>query len=407
MVAQLLSTDVNSNPVPFHDKSDQRGRRGSVERHEAFQEGIPDGLEFMPGAFSPLPTVRTIIEQPGTIYFSSLGISFADNTTDDLSDFGGHALTQKHLQDLAKQGLNPRDINRTRPLPDGTDQTFETLLELVQFDAENIISEQFVEINGFDVTPSDIEGFKQETQNLSYDDLPRNTGGLGGDPEKILLADPDLGNKLGDGDPSNDQFPTLAEVKKSSQKEFVVPFVQAGYYAGFRLHPGTQKVEFGSKFQIQGQTVFQQDITYNILKPIIGTNRKDFLLGTKKGDYIEGGKRKDILLGKAGDDLLVGGSDPDILVGGPGDDELWGDEGPDSFSYSKGDGMDKIFYPEKGDVIKVLGLKELEPMPIMSNGVDSTEFDFGEGNSLTIVGVTVENLELTDNFFGTTITFLE
>lgn len=130
-------------------------------------------------------------------------------------------------------------------------------------------------------------------------------------------------------------------------------------------------------------------------------------MGTKKGDYIEGGKRKDILLGKAGDDLLVGGSDPDILVGGPGDDELWGDEGPDSFSYSKGDGMDKIFYPEKGDVIKVLGLKELEPMPIMSNGVDSTEFDFGEGNSLTIVGVTVENLELTDNFFGTTITFLE
>lgn len=282
LVAQLLSTDVNSNPVPFHDKSDQRGRRGSVERHEAFQEGIPDGLEFMPGAFSPLPTVRTIIEQPGTIYFSSLGISFADNTTDDLSDFGGHALTQKHLQDLAKQGLNPRDINRTRPLPDGTDQTFETLLELVQFDAENIISEQFVEINGFDVTPSDIEGFKQETQNLSYDDLPRNTGGLAGDPEKILLADPDLGNKLGDGDPSNDQFPTLAEVKKSSQKEFVVPFVQAGYYAGFRLHPGLKKLNLALNFKFKDKQYFNKILPTIYSSQLLALIEKIFFWELKK-----------------------------------------------------------------------------------------------------------------------------
>ena len=129
----------------------------------------------------------------------------------------------------------------------------------------------------------------------------------------------------------------------------VVPLVQAGYYFGFELDPGAHKVQFGATFFEQ-----EQDVTYNILNPIIGTNEKDTLTGTPENDYIDGGNGKDFLSGKAGNDLMLGGNDKDTIDGGTGNDELWGDNDKDTFIYQEGYGEDTIFDFKLGEVSELV-----------------------------------------------------
>ena len=397
---QTLSTSVTTNPFAADDDRDPRGRRGSVARHENFNQDSPDGVSFLGGTILGTiasPAKRTIIGQDDNIYFAPFANQPADNTTEDSSpeaDFpGGFALTPQHLEDLSDQGLNPRIFSNS----------FLTLLDVVKVIADTSISEQFIEINGADATPPNIEDFRKETQNLAYLDLPRHTGVLttevsfSGFPEDVIVADPDLGENLEDMDPSNDEFPTLEEINPSLEN-FVVPFVQAGDYFGLELSPGAHTVRFGANFGSG------QDVTYNILNPINGTNRKDFLIGTKDNDFIDGGNGKDILLGKEGDDLILGGSGRDILFGNKGDDELWGDGDRDLFIYKYGDGMDKIFDLTEGEKIKALGIKEFEVLSGLSNGFESTIINFGEDDSLTIIGIVPEDLKFSKTFFGTTIT---
>ncbi len=410
-LAQTLSTSDDFNPFITDDFTDQRGRRGSVERHENFQSKSPDGVSLLGGILSgaiPSPAVRTIVAEPETVYFAPFGNQGADNTTVNSSpeaEFpGGYAFTQKNLDDLSAQGLNPRDPSSVVGEPEGS---LPTLLDVARFVADNFITGQFVKIDGNDFTPLNIEEYRQETDdNLTYDQLPRSTGVIytsegvfaefSGSAEIVIVADADLGKNLDNEEPSDDIFPTLAEINPSLT-ESVVPLVQAGDYFGLELSPGAHTVQFGA-------TGFGQDVTYNILNPIIGTNRKDFLKGTQQGDYIEGRDGRDILWGQKGDDLLLGGNNQDILAGGKDSDELWGDQGLDLFLYFKSDGMDKVFDLEKGEVIKVFGLEDVDAEPDMSNERNSTKFDFGGGDILTIVGVIPEELEFTPTFFGGTIT---
>ncbi len=412
--AQLLSTEDPNNPFISDDERDPMGRRGSVIRHNNFQARSPDGVSFIGGVFSGAidsPATRTIVAEANTVYFTPLAVQGGDNTTenpDPQAEFpAGYALTEQHLNDLLAQGLNPRDPSSVVGQPEGS---LPTLLKVAEFIANNFMGEQFITIDGNNFTPTDIEQYRRETNdNSNYLELPRSTGAayLGdvfrnlyaGDPNKVNIADPDLGENLDNNDPTDDRFPTLAEINPSLT-DSVVPFIQVGYYVGFSLSSEAHTVRFGD-------TLFGQDVTYNLLNPIIGTDKSDVLKGTQQGDYIEGREGKDILLGRGGNDLLVGGDDRDVLLGGRGDDESWGDEGLDLFIYGYGHDNDKIFDLERDEVIKVLGLEKVDPVLITSNGVDSTQFDFGQGDSLTIVGVTPEELKFTSTFFGGTITFAQ
>ena len=67
-----------------------------------------------------------------------------------------------------------------------------------------------------------------------------------------------------------------------------------------------------------------------VVRPIIGTNRNDFLIGTDANDTIEGLGGNDTLRGLNGDDRLDGGFDDDLLQGGPGNDTLVGGVGNDT-----------------------------------------------------------------------------
>jgi Ca2+-binding RTX toxin-like protein len=70
---------------------------------------------------------------------------------------------------------------------------------------------------------------------------------------------------------------------------------------------------------------------------LVGTNRRDLILGHGGSDYIRGsgcadvligGEGADWLAGQDGDDALFGGDGADLLVGGAGTNGIYG--GPDS-----------------------------------------------------------------------------
>ena len=102
-----------------------------------------------------------------------------------------------------------------------------------------------------------------------------------------------------------------------------------------------------------------------------------------------------VLIGNGGDDFLAGGGGNDTLVGGAG---------VDSFGYNEVvDGADVISGFTLNETIFLLGGVVTDFASLMALGTDAganTIFDFGGGNTLTIVGHNLTDLDA-DNFdFG-------
>ena len=130
----------------------------------------------------------------------------------------------------------------------------------------------------------------------------------------------------------------------------------------------------------------------------------DSLSGGSGLDTLSGAAGNDILFGDSGNDSLSGGSGIDTLYGGTGNDTLWGGagndflyggDGNDTFIYKPGEGTDKIFDYESGDILKIL----------QSNGKTGGSFTnakFSGGElTLTINGggtVIFENISAGDKF---------
>ena len=87
---------------------------------------------------------------------------------------------------------------------------------------------------------------------------------------------------------------------------------------------------------------------------ILGGSKNDSLYGAAGNDSLVGNAGNDKLYGQAGDDTLVGGAGKDSLWGGAGNDSLWGGAGNDNFIYKPGEGTDKIFDYESGDLLTIL-----------------------------------------------------
>ncbi|MBR8826498.1 MAG: hypothetical protein DSM107014_01095 [Gomphosphaeria aponina SAG 52.96 = DSM 107014] len=397
LAAQIISLPESLNPVVIDDDTDPRGKRGSQERYENFQVESLDGVAFLSGIFNfDAPAIRTIVGQDEVVYFAPFVNISLDNTTDDFSPGagfpGGYALTQKHLADLIAEGLNPRDPSG---LVGEVGGSLPTLQKVAQYLAD-FMDEQFVKIDGIDVTPENITLYRKDTDDtLSYAELPRSTGAIYtpliyNSPEEIFVADPDQGSNLDNNDPTDDTFPTLAEVNPTLT-EFVIPFVQDGYYFGLELNPEVNTVQFGGNSPLGAQ-----DIIYNLLNPVNGTKQKDNLSGTPENDYVNGKQKKDKLFGNEGDDLLIGGKGKDYLDGGNGNDELWGDGGNDKFVYKFGYGQDKIFDFEPGDMIKFDGFNDAGVISsvILPSGVKAIEIKFNDNDLLTIIGVESDDMSI-------------
>ncbi len=133
---------------------------------------------------------------------------------------------------------------------------------------------------------------------------------------------------------------------------------------------------------------------------IAGGAMNDHLGGGKGSDTIYGGSGDDHISGKNGNDEIWGGTGMDVLDGGKGDDTLRGGADSDILVFSSG--MDKVVGFEADDQIDFSGtgsINDFEDVLEHLSGTDDVVLGDGEGNTMTLIGIGVEDLGANDFIF--------
>ncbi|MEP3890036.1 MAG: M10 family metallopeptidase C-terminal domain-containing protein [Hellea sp.] len=114
----------------------------------------------------------------------------------------------------------------------------------------------------------------------------------------------------------------------------------------------------------------------------------------------------DSITGNADNNTLLGNGGNDYLAGGQGNDSLNGGAGVDSFGYDEViDGADVISGFTTNEVIYLLGVTVADWAALQTMGADAGAnviFNFGAGNTLTIVGQNLADLDASNFDFGGT-----
>ncbi len=149
-----------------------------------------------------------------------------------------------------------------------------------------------------------------------------------------------------------------------------------------------------------------------------GSSGDDILRGFEGDDRLFGGGGNDTLLGNDGDDSLTGGggvdrlkgdSGDDTLNGRFGDDSLTGGAGDDLFEFRQGHGNDTYddFVAGAGtdDAIELIAFGTdfdtfAEIIAAASDNGNHTTIDFGGGDSILLLNVTVADLHENDFLFA-------
>ncbi|MEM7424170.1 MAG: calcium-binding protein, partial [Pseudomonadota bacterium] len=137
---------------------------------------------------------------------------------------------------------------------------------------------------------------------------------------------------------------------------------------------------------------------------LFGQGNADTLIGGQDDDALYGATGSDLLYGGVGNDSLFGGTGADRLVGEAGDDRINGGANADVFYFSAGMQNDTIVgFEDDIDTIEIsLTFAEgvINDAPTPQEALDtfagqhgtSVVFDFGGGDFLRVVGVTVADL---------------
>lgn len=127
---------------------------------------------------------------------------------------------------------------------------------------------------------------------------------------------------------------------------------------------------------------------------LVGEGGDDVLVGGAGRDRLSGGAGIDVLSGGDANDKLEGGADSDILDGGAGNDLLIGGDGSDTFFFTGGRDQIRDFTLEDQIIVQIDGVGV--PLAFEDGTVRgaSTFFDFGGGDTLTLVGFTEADLAL-------------
>ncbi|MEP3890881.1 MAG: hypothetical protein ABJN69_10460, partial [Hellea sp.] len=129
-------------------------------------------------------------------------------------------------------------------------------------------------------------------------------------------------------------------------------------------------------------------------------------------ERIFGSGQDDSLTGSDGNDTIIGNGGNDFLTGGLGNDSLNGGAGVDSFAYNTDqDAADVIQGFTTNEVIDIMFTDPAfdsfaELMAVATDAGANTIFNFGGGNTLTIVGQNIADLSVS-NFTFTSLTMAE
>ena len=131
---------------------------------------------------------------------------------------------------------------------------------------------------------------------------------------------------------------------------------------------------------------------------IVGTDDRNFLIGGGGHDNVEGRGGNDVIYGGWGHDVLDGGNGNDYLNGGHYNDTYTGGAGADTFVFHQHADTITDFDASEGDMVAFDdyrwggGHKTDAQLLAYATVVDGNlVFDFGNGHTLTLTGVTDES----------------
>ena len=138
-----------------------------------------------------------------------------------------------------------------------------------------------------------------------------------------------------------------------------------------------------------------------------GGDDVDILFGGGGNDVIFGGTQSDELSGETGNDYLDGRGGFDILAGGAGDDTLIGGFNADTFVFEDGFGNDTIEDFSATNDFEKIDLSAVSEIADLSDLIDNhmsqvgldVVIDDGLGNTITLLNVTLSNLDSADFIF--------
>jgi Ca2+-binding RTX toxin-like protein len=141
---------------------------------------------------------------------------------------------------------------------------------------------------------------------------------------------------------------------------------------------------------------------------LVARDFEDFwLYGDISGDTVSGGAHADHIYGGDGTDALFGGAGNDRIYGGAGADILTGGSGSDYFVFSSAEGNDFItdFVAGAGtdDVVDLLAFESAVASAAVANATqvgNDTVLNFGDDQTLTLMGVDVTTLHSNDFLIG-------
>lgn len=139
---------------------------------------------------------------------------------------------------------------------------------------------------------------------------------------------------------------------------------------------------------------------------LYGGGGKDQLFGDEGNDVLKGGGGNDQLYGGEGNDKLFGGNGNDLISGGTGKDKLTGNSGEDNFIYNLGDDNDTITDFDLSDDTVSLdsgfgfsNFTDLMNSNVVTQVGNDVVFDFGNGDTLTLLNTVLNNLAVDDFAF--------
>ncbi|MDF1670264.1 MAG: CAP domain-containing protein [Roseovarius sp.] len=140
---------------------------------------------------------------------------------------------------------------------------------------------------------------------------------------------------------------------------------------------------------------------------LFGGSGDDTLNGESGNDRFFGEIGDDLIDGATGSDTLGGGAGFDTLIGGAGNDLLMGNFNADRFVFADGHGNDVIGDFDALNVFEAIDLRSVSAITDLAdlyrNHMTQTDanvvIDTGGGNSITLNGVSMNDLDSTDFIF--------
>ena len=130
----------------------------------------------------------------------------------------------------------------------------------------------------------------------------------------------------------------------------------------------------------------------------------DIQLGEGDDVFTQNAPQSVVVNGGGGNDFLTGGSGDDTLVGGSGDDTLQGRGGRDTFVLEVGGDSDTVLgfstFQDRLDVSDFsTSFQQLLGSGSISQQQNDTLIDFGNGDSVTLANIQVNQLSASNFLF--------